>query len=362
MVLCVPVTEQVPIPSAVIRTLPITEFLEPGRTSPILDVRSPGEFARGHIPGAVSMPLFSDAERAVIGTLYKQTGRDAAMLEGLRIVGPKLATLVERANELAPDRTARVHCWRGGERSGSVAWLLDKAGFSEVHTLRGGYKAFRAFVLGSFERPPELQVLGGYTGTGKTDLLRHLKELGEPVIDLEALANHKGSSFGMLGEAPQPSQEHFENLLWAALRDAGSAGKLWLEDESRKIGRVLLPAALYDALRSSVLYFVELPQEERVLRLVKDYGRYPVEDLAAAVQRIAKRIGPQHAKVALEALYAGDLATVARITLNYYDRTYAHGLLQRDGSRVVKVVAKTHDLRGLAQRLKEHAAAPTAPR
>ncbi|MEZ4755288.1 MAG: tRNA 2-selenouridine(34) synthase MnmH [Flavobacteriales bacterium] len=338
-----------------IRSLPITEFLGPGRTSPILDVRSPGEFARGHIPGAVNMPLFSDAERAVVGTMYKQTGRDAAVLEGLRIVGPKLAALVEHANELAPDRTVRVHCWRGGERSGSVAWLLDKAGFTEVHTLRGGYKAFRAFVLGSFERPPGLHVLGGYTGTGKTELLRDLKGLGEPVIDLEALANHKGSSFGMLGEAPQPSQEHFENLLWAALRDVGSARRVWLEDESRKIGRVLLPASLYDALRASMLFFVDMPQEERVLRLVKDYGRYPREELAAAVQRIAKRIGPQHAKVALEALSAGDLASVARITLNYYDRTYAHGLLQRDGSRVVKVEAQTHDLRGLAQRLKEHA-------
>jgi tRNA 2-selenouridine synthase len=343
-----------------IRPLPITDFLAAGL--PIIDVRSPGEFARGHIPGAVNVPLFSDAERAVVGTLYKQTGRDAAVLEGLRIVGPKLAGIVERATELAPDRRIAVHCWRGGERSGSVAWLLDKAGFHEVLTLKGGYKAFRNHVLESFSDVPDLRILGGYTGTGKTETLRHLRALGEQVIDLEALAHHKGSAFGMLGQEPQPTQEHFENVLWDALRRIDRAKPLWLEDESRKIGRVLLPAPLYAGLRSAMVLFLELPQSVRVQRLVMDYGAYPKEELAAAVQRIAKRIGPQHAKAALEALKNGDLATVARITLDYYDKTYAYGLSQRDASRVVKLPAQTHDLRALAQRLKEHAvaSAPTA--
>lgn len=341
-----------------LRALPITDFLASGL--PIIDVRSPGEFARGHIPGAVNVPLFENDERAVVGTLYKQTGRDAAVLEGLRIVGPKLAAIVERATELAPDRRIAVHCWRGGERSGSVAWLLDNAGFAEVCTLKGGYKAFRNHVLESFNGVPDLRILGGYTGTGKTETLRHLRALGEQVIDLEALAHHKGSSFGMLGEQPQPTQEHFENVLWDALRRIDRARPVWLEDESRKIGRVMLPGALYDALRMAPVLFADMPQAERVERLVQDYGAFPAEELAEAIKRIAKRIGPQHAKAALEALGSDDLATVARITLDYYDRTYAYGLSQRAPSSVVKLSASASDLRGLAQRLKEHAAA-TAP-
>ncbi|MCU0319784.1 MAG: tRNA 2-selenouridine(34) synthase MnmH [Flavobacteriales bacterium] len=345
-----------------IRALPPHVFLDPAEGAPIIDVRSPGEFARGHIPGAVNVPLFSDQERAVVGTLYKQTGRDAAVLEGLRIVGPKLASIVEQATAHAPERRIRVHCWRGGERSGSVAWLLDKAGFPEVSTMKGGYKAFRQLVLSSFTEVPPLVVLGGYTGTGKTELLRHLSSLDEVVVDLEALADHKGSSFGMLGEAPQPTQEHFENRLWAAFRAAGSGRPIWLEDESRKIGRVLLPAPLYDALRTAPLVLVDMPQAERVHRLVADYGRFSVEDLGAAVQRIAKRLGPQHAKAALEALQAGDLATVARITLHYYDRTYAYGLAQRDARTITTVEAPSHDLCGLALRLKEHAASTISSR
>lgn len=341
-----------------LRALSVPEFLAAGL--PIIDVRSPGEFARGRIPAAVNVPLFSDAERAVVGTLYKQTGRDAAVLEGLRIVGPKLAGIVERATELAPDRRIAVHCWRGGERSGSVAWLLYKAGFGEVLTLKGGYKAFRNHVLESFDQVPDLRILGGYTGTGKTETLRHLRELGEQVIDLEALAQHKGSAFGMLGEKPQPTQEHFENVLWNALRHIDGTRPLWLEDESRMIGRVMLPEPLFTALRSATVFFVDMPQLERVERLVADYGAFPKDELGAAIQRIARRIGPQHAKAALHALEHGDLAAVARMALHYYDKTYAHGLSQREIGTVVKLEAHAHDLRALAQRLKEHAAA-TAP-
>lgn len=340
-----------------LRALPITDFLAAGL--PIIDVRSPSEFARGHVPGVVNVPLFEDAERAVVGTLYKQTGRDAAVLEGLRIVGPKLAGIVEQALAVAPDGRIAVHCWRGGERSGSVAWLLDKAGFAEVLTLKGGYKAFRNHVLESFHAVPELLVLGGFTGTGKTETLHHLKDLGEQVIDLEALAHHKGSSFGALGEAPQPTQEHFENTLWDALRKKDRGRPVWVEDESRMIGRNKLPDAFFAALRTAPLLFADMPLEERVERLVKDYGAFPAEQLGEAVQRIARRIGPQHAKAALEALADGDLRTVARLTSHYYDKTYAHGLAKRDASRVATVQASATDLRALAQRLKDHVATPT---
>ncbi|MBK9176651.1 MAG: tRNA 2-selenouridine(34) synthase MnmH [Flavobacteriales bacterium] len=336
-----------------VRPLDIADFLE-GAT-PIIDVRSPKEFAQGHIPGAISLPLFSDEERAVVGTLYKQQGRDPAVLEGLRIVGPKLAAIVEQARAQAPDGRIRVHCWRGGERSGSVAWLLDKAGFAEVITLRKGYKAFRQHVLDSFSAAIELKVLGGYTGTGKTELLGHLRALGEQVIDLEALAHHKGSSFGALGEQPQPTTEHFENVLWNELRQVDRSRALWLEDESIIIGRCKIPQAFFARMRSAMLLFADVPKAERVDRLVQDYGRFDPKELAEAIKRIGKRLGPQHCKAALQALATGDLHAVAAIVLTYYDKAYLRGSEERDQQRVIRLPASATDLRGLAERLAEHA-------
>lgn len=339
-----------------LRQLPVAEFI--ASDLPIADVRSPREFAQGHIPGAHPLPLFTDEERAIVGTLYKQQGRDAAVHEGLRIVGPKLTAIVENARGIAPDGRIRVHCWRGGERSGSVAWLLDKSGFGEVLTLKGGYKAFRNHALASFAAPVDLRVLGGYTGTGKTGTLRDLRERGEQVIDLEGLAHHKGSSYGAIGEAPQPTTEHFENLLWNALRQHDVKRPLWVEDESQMIGRVKIPGPFFEQMRTALLFFVETPREERAARLVADYGRYPKELLAEATKRIEKRIGPQHCKAALAALDAGDLFAVAMITLIYYDKTYLRGASQRHPSRVVNLPASANDLRGLAERLITHVHAP----
>ena len=341
-----------------LRSLACQDLL--AHNTPIIDVRSPLEFEHAHIPGAHSLPLFTDEERAVVGTLYKHEGRDVALLEGLRIAGPKLADIVERARGIAPEQRIRIHCWRGGERSASVAWLLEKAGFAEVLTLRGGYKAFRRHVLESFQAPMHLCILGGYTGTGKTAVLEHLGALKEQVIDLEAIAHHKGSSFGGIGEDPQPSTEQFENELWAALQRIDPQRPCWVEDESATIGRVKIPDPFYARMRASQLYFAEMPVNERTARLVEDYGHYHTELLAEAITRIRKRIGPQHCTAALEALANGDLHTVALISLRYYDKTYAHGASQRDPQRVTRLPASRADLRGLAKRLKDHAASTAA--
>lgn len=314
----------------------------------MIDVRSPGEFARGHIPGAHSLPLFTDEERAVVGTLYKQQGRDAAVLEGLRIVGPKLSLIVEEARSITPDGYIGVHCWRGGERSGSVAWLLDKAGFKQVSTLKGGYKSFRNHVLASFHAPLRMCIIGGFTGTGKTELLGHLHDMDQQTTDLEALANHKGSSYGAIGEAPQPNTEHFENLLWHALRTIEPERVLWLEDESQMIGRAKIPDPFFQQMRAAHCIFVDMSREERAVRLVKDYGKYPKELLAEATRRIEKRIGPQHCKTALEALENDDLFTVAMITLAYYDKTYLHGVDKRDPAHVTRIPASSADMRAIA--------------
>lgn len=333
-----------------LRALDIDAFLAE-RDAPVIDVRSPGEFARGHLPGARNLPLFSDAERALVGTCYKQRGRDAAVLEGLRIVGPRMAHLVEEARAIAPHGRVRVHCWRGGERSGSVAWLLDKAGFAQAHTLKGGYKAFRAYVLRSFNGPWPLRVIGGFTGSGKTAVLRQLQAAGEQVVDLEALARHKGSSFGMLGQEPQPTTEQFENLLWSALTALDPQRPVWVEDESVMIGRVKLPDDLFGAMQHAPLLFLQVPPTERVERLVMEYGGFPKEELEQALVRIRKRVGPQHCKAALEALAAGDLHTVARIALTYYDKAYARSVAGRDPLYVKEVPCTSGDLAALTQRL-----------
>ncbi len=332
-----------------VRALPPTEFLALDQV--VVDVRSPREYAQGHLPGAVSLPMFTDEERAVVGTLYKQQGRDAAVREGLRLVGPKMAGFVDEARSLAGAGPLRVYCWRGGERSGSMAWLFDKAGIGGVSTLRGGYKAFRRTVLDAFPGAQRLHVLGGSTGSGKTATLGLLRARGAQVVDLEALAHHKGSSFGAIGEAPQPTTEHFENLLWDALRRLDPGRPVWVEDESMMIGRIKLPDAFYAAMRTAPLWFVEMPLEQRVARLVEDYGRHPRQLLAEAIERIRKRLGPQHAKSALEALEAGDLATVARITLHYYDRAYERGVSGRDPARVHRLAADAGALDDLAARL-----------
>ncbi|MGB3868169.1 MAG: tRNA 2-selenouridine(34) synthase MnmH [Flavobacteriales bacterium] len=331
--------------------IPIEGFLR--SELPLIDVRSPSEFAQGHIPRAVNLPLFTDEERSVVGTLYKQRGRDVAMLEGLRIAGPKLAGLVESARLIAPDGNVGVHCWRGGERSATVGWLLEKTASMKVLTLQKGYKAFRKLVLDSFGRNWNLRILGGYTGSGKTELLQKLRGLGEQTLDLEGLANHKGSAYGGIGAGMQPSTEQFENLIWDSLRRFDPRRPIWVEDESRLVGFVKIPDLLYAQMRANTVEFVNMPVEQRTARLVEEYGALPKEELAAATTRIQKRLGPQHAQEALAALAADDLHRVAMITLTYYDKTYARGLGERDPASIHMLDVNDMSIDDLARKLAE---------
>ena len=300
---------------------------------PLLDVRSPAEFEQGHIPGAINVALFTNEERARVGTIYKQDGHHAAVLEGLRIVGPKMASIVEQALELAPDRSLKVHCWRGGMRSGSVGWLLRQAGFT-VEVLHGGYKAYRQFVLNELAIPRNFIILGGPTGSGKTHVLKALQKIGEQVIDLEGLANHKGSAFGALGEKAQPSIEQFENNLHELITQMDASKRIWLEDESRKIGSVFIQDHLWFQMRDAPMIQIELPLSERLDFLVQEYGKFPIQDLADSILKIGKRLGGQNVKACMECLESGDLHKVAEITLNYYDQSYAYGQSSRDKARI----------------------------
>jgi tRNA 2-selenouridine synthase len=299
-------------------------FLELARTVPVVDVRSPKEFEEGHISSAVNIALFSDDERALIGTMYKNLGRDQAVSKGLEVVGPKMAALAQAAKDVAVDGRLLVHCWRGGMRSNSMAWLFEQAGL-QCSLLSGGYKAYRNHMLSTFSDMKGLVVLEGATGSGKTEILQHLSAMGRQVIDLEALASHRGSAFGSFGMGPQPTSQQFQNDLFSQWSALDRSVPVWVEGESLTIGRVYLPHPFWQAMNRARIIEVDMPRELRAQRLVTDYGALPNELLAEGIRRITDQFGGNRVKEALALLHAGDLYNVALLLLAYYDERYLYG-------------------------------------
>lgn len=310
------------------KAIDIETFLSKSQHTPIIDVRSPLEFKRGHLPGAINIPIFNDDERAAVGTTYVQKGRDLAVEQGLGYVGPKLVQFVKMAKEKAPNNELLVHCWRGGMRSASMAWLFNTADIT-TYTLVGGYKAYRNYVLKSFEQHYKFVILGGMTGSGKTAILNEIGNQGEQVIDLEGIAHHKGSAFGALGQQPQPTTEHFENILFTQLCKLDATRRIWLEDESKAIGSVFIPDAFFAQMRESPVLAIERPKDVRVKRLVEEYAFFNPSELSAAVNRISKRLGGDNTKACLEGIESGNIARAIEISLSYYDKTYTYGLGNR---------------------------------
>ena len=336
--------------------LSVDEFLKKVQTLPVIDVRSPGEYDHAHIPGSVSIPLFDNEERALVGTKYKNAGKDSAVLLGLDLVGPKLAEFVKKSKKLNPKtKEVLVHCWRGGMRSGSFAWLLNTAGLT-ASTLVGGYKAYRNTVLAAFAEPRNLLILGGKTGSGKTDILKELAWQGEQIIDLEQLAHHKGSTYGAIGQLPQPATEQFENLIFGEWRRLDSGRRIWLEDESRNVGSCFVPMPLWQQMRAAPVAFVDVPKAVRVQRLVAEYTGIDHSLLVEATERISKRLGSKVTKDALDALSRNDYATVADLTLDYYDKAYLHGLSQRNPATINRMEISEDNPAQTAQQLIEWAA------
>lgn len=321
-----------------VQTADIDNFLElsgDGR-GVILDVRSEREFEKAHIPGALSLPLLSNADRHEVGIIYKSAGRQAAVLEGFTRVGPRFHEIIRKGMELAGGKDVFIYCWRGGMRSNITAWLLQMAGL-RVTLLRGGYKSFRRKMLEELDRPRSIIVLGGKTGSGKTEILLRLKSQGAPVIDLEGLASHKGSAYGLLGMPPQPAQEQFENMLGMELMRYPVDQPLWLENESRLIGRVVMPSALFSLMRTSVVAEVMVSRSQREQRILLEYGIFPAEDLATHTHRIGKRLGPLLLKEALQHLEQNDLDSWLEIVLDYYDNSYAYSNSMRDPGTLVQI-------------------------
>jgi len=342
-----------------IEKIDIEAFLSLSKQFPVFDVRSPSEYTHAHIPNAISLPLFTDEERKIVGTTYKQKSRQQAIKVGLDFFGVKMKAMVEEVENHLNKRNKTlagkggqealiVHCWRGGMRSAGVAWLLDLYGF-KVYTLIGGYKTFRKWSLAQFEKNYQLNVLGGYTGSGKTELLMGLKKRKIPVIDLEGLAGHRGSAFGNIGMPKQPSQEQFENLLALDLFNIATTYPdtgIWIEDESQRIGDVNIPINFWHQMRNTSLYFLDIPFEDRLLHILNVYGNLDKMKMINAIIRIKKRLGGLDAKDAVNAFMEDRTADCFRILLRYYDKWYIKGMETRENlsEKLIRIPCETVDI------------------
>ena len=351
----------------------------------VIDVRSPGEFAQGHIPGAHNIALFSDEERAQVGTAYTQVSQEEAIRIGYEFVNPKKESFIQQAKALLRKRqtpvdqtsteqatqgpsepgaasslaakpqiadlqtagqdaapqnppssstsTLLLYCWRGGMRSAAVAELFSESGM-DVTVIEGGYKTYRRYVLSLLEDRLPLVVIGGRTGSRKTDILRALKELGEQTLDLEAIANHRGSAFGALGQPPQPSSEMAMNLSAQEVQSYSKDRPIYVEDESLRIGSVVLHAPLHDYMQQVPIVVVDIPRDERAEYLARVYGEASSQELIDSFERIRKRLGGDRTQRAIDAVKRDDLVEAASIALEYYDPTYDYALSKRDQSLV----------------------------
>jgi tRNA 2-selenouridine synthase len=294
----------------------------------LVDVRSPGEYGDAHIPGGVNIPLFNDEERALVGTTYWKEGTDRAKLVGLSLVAPRLPQMLEQILAIAAGREILLYCWRGGMRSRSVFSLMEALGYP-VRQLVGGYKAFRRQVV-KFLTQGEIRqrvfVLNGLTGVGKTLILKELHKLNAPVLDLEGMANHRGSAFGAVGLGSASSQKDFEARLFLDLHKLQDASYLMVEGEGKKIGPVILPDFLFQAMNQGHHILLEASLNERVKRITEEYsalGENNTEALATAALLLQRKLGREKCKTLAEQIRQGDISQAARILCtDYYDLFY----------------------------------------
>lgn len=296
---------------------------------PLVDVRSPSEFQKGHIPNSINIPLFSDEERALVGTLYKQVSKDEAIKKGCEIVGPKMRNLIQMAQDLAVEGKIGVYCWRGGSRSESVAWLWNLAGL-DVYKINGGHKFYRAWVKEQLNKKAKLVTLTGKTGAGKTNLLQNLKSKGFQIIDLEGLANHKGSAFGHTGKNKQPTNEQFENNLYQVWSKLDLNQMILVEDENQVIGQISIPREFFDQLKTAPAFYLNVTNERRVQNIFQDYKDIERPYLLNACQKIQKKLGMKRYLESIDWINQGHYIKAIEALLNYYDRCYDKSIPRYD--------------------------------
>ncbi|MCF7858000.1 MAG: tRNA 2-selenouridine(34) synthase MnmH [Candidatus Cloacimonetes bacterium] len=331
-------------------TIPIKKFLELSKNKLVIDVRTPAEYDNGHFTNAINIPVFSNSERAIVGTKYKKESRDTAIAKALEFFAAKTDHFLDELQLRSPAKEVLIYCWRGGFRSAGMGQLFQSAG-KKVYRLEGGYKAYRTDVLSTFKKKYNLLVLGGMTGSGKTDILEEIGKRNEQVIDLEGLAEHKGSAFGALGQTDQPSIQQFENDLAFHLNKLNNKQRIWVEDESRMIGKVKIPDDFFKQIRISKVIKLEVPLKQRINRLEIDYAKFDKEKLITSIENIARRLGGLNTKSAIAALKQDDYHTSIDIVLAYYDKAYSFGLSKRAEQTVIPLKFESNDIKISAEKV-----------
>jgi len=318
---------------------------------PLIDVRSPSEYYKGHMPNSINIPLFDDDERSIIGTIYKKEGRKKAVIEGLKFFEKKMELLLDDllmnidSYKTIPNKNneffIRIYCSRGGMRSQSIAWLLEKYKLNPI-TLKGGYKIYRRWVLDSFSKKMNIVVIGGKTGTGKTRLLSLLDKYKYQTIDLEGFASHRGSTFGGLGMKEQPSNEQFENKIAEKLNSFISINNVFVEAESSNIGKCKIPHEFFNQMKASRRIEILRSESNRLDELIDTYSIFSKEELQESVLRIKKRLGPQRTKIALESINDEKWDSVCRSVLDYYDRCYEYEKVGKENITILDLTDKKY--------------------
>ena len=330
---------------------------------PLIDVRSPGEYYKGNMPNSINIPLFDNEERSIVGTIYKKYGREKAVIKGLEILDNKIDILINNlfktinyykennSQDKSIEPTLKIYCARGGMRSLSISWLIQKFKIKSV-TLKGGYKSYRKWTIDSFSKKWKIIIIGGKTGTGKTKLLKLLSENNYQVIDLEGLANHRGSTFGGLGMKEQPSNEKFENIIAEKLKEFKKNNPILVESESSNIGKCKIPHEFFNLMKKAPRIEIIRSYSNRIEELIKTYSIFDAEHLKNSVLRIKKRLGPQRTKIAIEAINNKDWESVCKAVLEYYDKCYE---FEKSGIKDIKTLDMTNifDDKKILKQIKE---------
>ncbi len=318
------------------KTITIDEALE--RKIPLIDVRTPAEYKKFHIPGAVNLPIFSNEEREVVGTTYKQKGTEAAKVLGISLVSPSLPEFYKRAKEIANGKEFVVYCWRGGMRSKSLTTIYDMMGLP-CRQLEGGIRAYRQKVtegldVKSNEETPYV-VLEGLTGTSKTEILNDLQKKGYPVVDLEGLAAHRGSVFGRVN-LPERSQKEFEAKLFHRLEEIGDSPYYIIESESKRLGNIIIPDFILEGKQKGTRIQVHAPLSYRIQTILQTYHpEQHTDEIINAINKIEKRFSNEDRDVIYSAVAMNDYATIVeRLLIYYYDPRYEHKAFENEGDIV----------------------------
>ena len=320
---------------------------------PLIDVRSPSEYYKGHLPNSINIPLFDNDERSIIGTIYKKEGRKKAVIEGLKFFEKKMELLLDNlfmnidsykriSEKNNKELFIKIYCARGGMRSQSIAWLLEKFKLKVV-TLKGGYKIYRKWVLESFSKKFNIVLIGGKTGTGKTRLLSLLEKYNYQTIDLEGFACHRGSTFGGLGMKKQPSNEQFENIIAEKLNSFKCSNNIFVEAESANIGKCKIPHEFFNQMKNSRRIEIIRSESNRLDELIDTYSVFKKEELQESVLRIKKRLGPQRTKIALESIHNEKWDLVCKSVLDYYDKCYEYEKVGKTNIKILDLTDKEYD-------------------